>query len=234
MIGGVLAKGVSGGEWKRTSIGVELITDPYLLFLDEPTTGLDSFTASHIMEVIKNMAMQGRTIITTIHQPNTEIFNMFDKLMLLASGWVMYFNEASKSAAYFESIGYPVPDQMNPADHYLSITNIDALEEDMINESFQSDFVPRDDLELKYEQWIQSMHQSYLDSDLVCDVDEKLQRLLSIVEQPDAKIYSWNWLMQYLIISQRAFRNNIRSPDAGAVWYIGTILIVILLMLTFQ
>lgn len=62
-IGGPLVKGVSGGERKRTSIGVELITDPSLIFLDEPTTGLDSFTATSVMETLKNLAQNGRTII---------------------------------------------------------------------------------------------------------------------------------------------------------------------------
>ncbi len=62
-IGGPLLKGVSGGERKRTSIGVELITDPNLIFLDEPTTGLDSFTATSVMETLNELAKTGRTII---------------------------------------------------------------------------------------------------------------------------------------------------------------------------
>jgi ATP-binding cassette subfamily G (WHITE) protein 2 len=77
-IGGPLIKGVSGGERKRTSIGVELITDPNLIFLDEPTTGLDSFTATSVMETLKELSMSGRTVISTIHQPNSDIFEMFD------------------------------------------------------------------------------------------------------------------------------------------------------------
>jgi ABC-type multidrug transport system ATPase subunit len=62
-IGGPLVKGVSGGERKRTSIGVELITDPFLVFLDEPTTGLDSFTATSVIETLKELARKGKTII---------------------------------------------------------------------------------------------------------------------------------------------------------------------------
>lgn len=67
-IGGPLVKGVSGGERKRTSIGVELITDPSLIFLDEPTTGLDSFTATNVMEILGDLARRdGRTVVSTIH-----------------------------------------------------------------------------------------------------------------------------------------------------------------------
>ena len=62
-----MVKGVSGGERKRTSIGVELISDPSLIFLDEPTTGLDSFTAASVVETLSSLAKSGRTVITTIH-----------------------------------------------------------------------------------------------------------------------------------------------------------------------
>lgn len=62
-IGGPLVRGVSGGERKRTSIGVELITNPNLIFLDEPTTGLDSFTSENVVEVLKELANSGRTVI---------------------------------------------------------------------------------------------------------------------------------------------------------------------------
>ena len=82
-IGGSLVKGVSGGERKRTAIGVELITDPQLIFLDEPTTGLDSFTAASVMETLRALAASGRTVISSIHQPNSEIYDNFDKLMLI-------------------------------------------------------------------------------------------------------------------------------------------------------
>lgn len=84
-IGGELIRGISGGERKRTSIGVELITNPHVLFLDEPTTGLDSFTALKIIEMLVKLAKdQHRAVIATIHQPNSEIFLSFDKLLLLS------------------------------------------------------------------------------------------------------------------------------------------------------
>ena len=78
-----MVKGISGGERKRTSIGVELITDPQLIFLDEPTTGLDSFTAAGVMETLRALASSGRTVVSTIHQPNSEIYNNFDRLLLI-------------------------------------------------------------------------------------------------------------------------------------------------------
>lgn len=129
-IGGPLIKGVSGGERKRTSIGVELITDPQLIFLDEPTTGLDSFTATSVMETLRDLALTGRTVISTIHQPNSDIFEMFDRLMLLAQGKIIYFNEARLSVDYFAGIGQRCPELSNPADFFMSMMSIESQEEE--------------------------------------------------------------------------------------------------------
>jgi ABC-type multidrug transport system ATPase subunit len=130
-IGGPLIKGVSGGERKRCSIGVELITDPNLIFLDEPTTGLDSFTATSVVETLRELAMSGRTVISTIHQPNSDIFEMFDRLMLLAQGKIIYFNEAKYAVDYFATIfyngvQYKCPELSNPADYFMSIMSIES------------------------------------------------------------------------------------------------------------
>lgn len=87
IIGGIMRKGISGGEKKRTSIGYELITDPVLILLDEPTSGLDSQTALQIVRVLKKEALLGKTVIATIHQPSAQIFMMFDRLLLLSDGY---------------------------------------------------------------------------------------------------------------------------------------------------
>jgi ABC-type multidrug transport system ATPase subunit len=82
-IGGQAIKGISGGERKRTCIGYELITDPSLLLLDEPTSGLDSSTAHRIIKMLKREADEGMTVIATIHQPSGDVFQLFDRLIVL-------------------------------------------------------------------------------------------------------------------------------------------------------
>lgn len=90
-IGSHLKKTISGGERKRTSIGVEIITDPNIIFLDEPTSGLDSFTALKIVRLLHKLAKDyGKTVVSTIHQPSTESFKEFDNLMLLIDGNIVY------------------------------------------------------------------------------------------------------------------------------------------------
>jgi len=89
MIGGVFTKGVSGGEKKRTSIAIDLVTNPKMLFLDEPTTGLDSYSAEKIVETLKKLNKRNRTIVMTIHQPNSKIYNMLERLLLVVDGGIV-------------------------------------------------------------------------------------------------------------------------------------------------
>ena len=91
IIGDSEKRGISGGERKRVSIGVEMVTDPRLLFLDEPTSGLDAFTAAYIIETVKNVAKKDKTaVLLTIHQPREYILTMFDRIILLSGGKLVF------------------------------------------------------------------------------------------------------------------------------------------------
>lgn len=81
---------------------LQILNDPPLLFCDEPTTGLDCFNAKKIVTIMKNMATQGKTILCTIHQPSSEVFPMFDKLLLLAEGRVAYMGSSAGATEFFE------------------------------------------------------------------------------------------------------------------------------------
>ncbi|KAL3952046.1 hypothetical protein ACCO45_013763 [Purpureocillium lilacinum] len=85
-IGNTQHRGCSGGEKRRVSIGVQLLANPSVLFLDEPTTGLDATSAFQLVRTLKALARKGRTVITTIHQPRSEIWDLFDNLIVLSRG----------------------------------------------------------------------------------------------------------------------------------------------------
>ena len=114
IIGSEKQRGVSGGERKRANIGVELISDPAVLFLDEPTSGLDSFQAQSVMAAMKTMAENGRLVMSVIHQPRSSIFAMFDQLLLISEGQTIYYGDADQTVPYFESHGFPCPRLYNP------------------------------------------------------------------------------------------------------------------------
>lgn len=124
-IGTHVHKGCSGGEKRRTSIGVQLLSNPSVLFLDEPTTGLDATSAFQLVRTLKTLAKKGRTIVTTIHQPRSEIYGIFDNLVILTKGAPVYSGTAERCLPYFEEIGFPLPPFTNPAEHLIDVAAID-------------------------------------------------------------------------------------------------------------
>ncbi len=151
--GSHINRGISGGEKKRTSIGLELVTDPSVIFLDEPTTGLDSKSALDVAGLMKMFAKKGRTVIATIHQPSSDIMNKFDQVMCLCKGEIVYYGPPSEIRSHFEGIGYAPLPHSNPTDHLMSILNDDdirikAFEEgrSISEEQVKEEFLERLDL----------------------------------------------------------------------------------------
>lgn len=119
-----LFRGISGGERKRMSIGQEMLVNPSLLFLDEPTSGLDSTTAQLIVSVLRGLARSGRTVVTTIHQPSSRLYRMFDKVVVLSDGYPIYCGNAGRVMDYLGSVGFvPGFNFVNPADFLLDLAN---------------------------------------------------------------------------------------------------------------
>jgi ABC-type multidrug transport system ATPase subunit len=138
-VGSVILKGLSGGEKKRTAVGYELIREPLVLFLDEPTTGLDSISAFKVVSlIIEEARLNNRIVIFTIHQPKTEIFNLFDQFLLLAQGKSMYQGNAKDAMKYFAKLGYQCPANYNPAEYYIKILSKQAKYVDELDISISS------------------------------------------------------------------------------------------------
>ncbi|XP_070188788.1 ATP-binding cassette sub-family G member 8-like [Littorina saxatilis] len=129
-IGNAEIRGISGGERRRVSIGIQMLIDPSLLFLDEPTSGLDSFTASHLVSTLSHMARNRRTILMSIHQPRSNIFELFDLVLLMSGGRVVYFGEAKHMVHYFTRLGFPCPQLTNPCDYYVDLSTLDPTSEE--------------------------------------------------------------------------------------------------------
>ena len=104
-VGSPLEKTISGGQRKRLNIGLELIREPSVLFVDEPTSGLSSRDSENIMDLLKELALKGKVVFVVIHQPSSDIFKMFDKLMILdLGGYPIYYGNPVDAVIYFKTL----------------------------------------------------------------------------------------------------------------------------------
>lgn len=129
LIGSHLIKGISGGQKKRTSIAFELLSNPQVIVLDEPTSGLDSLTSYVIIQYLQKLSKEeNKTVIMTIHQPNSDIFELFDRVLLMAEGKLVFQGSTSQSRLYFQyNFGFKCPQFFNPADYFMKIIHPEDL-----------------------------------------------------------------------------------------------------------
>lgn len=145
MVGDSIHRGLSGGEKRRLSIGIQMLSNPSVLFLDEPTTGLDANSAFDLVKTMKNLSASGRTLIMSIHQPRSDIFFLFDNVTILSRGFQVFSGGTMESVTWFSKLGYDCPHDTNPADFLIDIAALDTRTEETEKTSFAriTDFVER-------------------------------------------------------------------------------------------
>ncbi|KAJ3010711.1 hypothetical protein HKX48_007231 [Thoreauomyces humboldtii] len=133
IIGDDRRKGCSGGEKRRVTVGVQLLLNPSILYMDEPTTGLDSTTSLSLIETLVALCRKGRTICISIHQPRSDIFELFDNVILLSGGNLVYSGEKGMEdqgvLGWFAQNGHHLPALINPADYLIDVTSVDNRDE---------------------------------------------------------------------------------------------------------
>ncbi|KAK0603562.1 hypothetical protein LWI29_006285 [Acer saccharum] len=206
-IGGWTKKGLSGGQKRRVSICIEILTRPKLLFLDEPTSGLDSAASFHVMNRIVKLARQDRrTVIASIHQPSSEVFELFHNLCLLSSGRTIFFGPVSLAEQFFASSGFPCPTLRNPSDHYLRTINKD-FEED-IEQGFGSTTT-----EEVINILVNSFESSETYQEIQHHVSELCQQKGKAMEKKGSQA---SFITQSLVLTRRSIVNMYR--DLGYYW----------------
>jgi ABC-type multidrug transport system ATPase subunit len=126
LIGALLKKGISTGQKHRLSVASQLTSAPKVLFLEEPTSGFDSAASFKVMSYVREVTKTKNIIVmSSIHQPSTSTFELFDKLLLLSKGKVCFSGLVSGVKQYFDSIGHTMPVQTNPAEFVLDLINVD-------------------------------------------------------------------------------------------------------------
>mmetsp|Transcript_9371 Transcript_9371/g.29940 ORF Transcript_9371/g.29940 Transcript_9371/m.29940 type:complete len:666 (-) Transcript_9371:83-2080(-) len=217
IVGDIFKKGLSGGQKRRLSIAVELISRPSIVLLDEPTSGLDSASAFSVMKHLTQLAATGHTIVTTIHQPSSQIWALFDRFLLLSQGHTLYFGEGSEAVQYFSSIGLACPQFSNPADYLLAAVNTDFVDKE--------DPVDVEDLAQRFKASEQGKEALQLASAAKAAGDGVQLSASDLVVNE----HSNSALTDFLILSKRNLLNNLRNP--GIYWvrfvmYVGLCLVI--------
>ncbi|XP_060807704.1 protein brown isoform X4 [Amyelois transitella] len=110
---------LSGGERKLLSLATSLLSDPQILICDEPTTGLDSYNALAVVEILKKLASSGRIVVCSVHQPSSDLFNEFTSILLMTEGKLLFHGSHEKCRQLFESVNLHCPKNYNPAEFYI-------------------------------------------------------------------------------------------------------------------
>ncbi|KAG6672688.1 hypothetical protein I3842_16G072200 [Carya illinoinensis] len=220
VIGNWHLRGISGGERRRVSIALEILMRPRLLFLDEPTSGLDSASAFFVTQTLSGLSRDGRTVIASIHQPSSEVFELFDRLCLLSGGKTVYFGEACEAYEFFAQAGFPCPALRNPSDHFLRCVNSDFDKvKATLRGSMKLRFEAGDDpLEkITTAEAIRTLIDSYCTSQYCYAVREKVEEISKFKGTVlDSGGSQASFLMQAFTLTKRSFVNM--SRDFGYYW----------------
>ena len=259
-IGNQFRRGISGGEKKRVSIGCELVTDPStfvvysfdapfsvdillihlsdsflliitgLIFLDEPTTGLDAANSLNVMTLLNQLTKQGRTVICTIHQPRSTIFDLFDQLMLLSRGRVVYFGPARDAVTYFAALDRRCRAFLNPADFFLDCL-VDNERKALANDR-RLTLTEEDDKEAVSNE-LPELITAYERSALSDQVNRTIEDT-NTKAPPDSRGRVGDarmamWPVQVFRIAQRATKNILRNPMTSYVQLFQTLFMAFLI-----
>ena len=166
-----------------------MLNNPTIIFADEPTTGLDSLASERIVRIFNTVTRLGRTVVATLHQPNTQTYERFQRLCLMANKKIVYNGPADESAAFFSGCGYPIPDRTNPVEHYLN----------MLTVTYKTDG------DATYEDRMNKIHAGY-------DASEMKEAEPKVTEEPHVvKDIKTTFCLEFRMLAKRSLTNMLRN-----------------------
>ncbi|XP_052796321.1 uncharacterized protein LOC128228844 isoform X2 [Mya arenaria] len=219
VIGNLFVKGLSGGEKKRASIACELLTDMDILLLDEPTSGLDSTTAGAVMQCLGNLAKEfNKMIVLTIHQPSSRIYQMFDTLLLLSDGQMMYSGSQKSALPFFEGQGFKCAINYNPADFLLEVLSQGKeISSQTVDCSTTSVSNGKSDNGNARCQLLENTHSEYGSVTLLSETDSLIADTGVCLSEELLKTEKWStsWWTQYKVLAWRSLKEQIAVLKEG-------------------
>ncbi|XP_018016615.2 protein scarlet isoform X1 [Hyalella azteca] len=214
-------KSLSGGERKRLAFATEIMTDPPLLFCDEPTTGLDAYNARKLVRMMREMAARGKAIVCTIHQPSSDVFAMFDRVLLLAEGRLAYCGTTAGALTFLDGLGHKCPATFNPADFFIHTLamlpnheNSSRAQIRRIADNFAvSEHAKEIERIISEQESLQFSQQGTEETDEVLD---------GIPQKP-------GWGVQLMLLTWRAFVDSYRNPAIHTLRILQKLLIAIVI-----
>ena len=221
---------LSGGERRRLSVALELLTQKQLLVADEPTSGLDSAYSATVMNLLKKLAVQRQIpAVCSLHQPRSSIWRSLDAVVLLASGGrVCYAGERARAVEYFSQLGYELPPDTNPAEFLIDLISIDSENaEQAMEDDARVDRLAQSFVESQSYDWTQARNRLRRDKKRV-SIEFKSSKDSSSLWHREKKVHpnGWrlsplvHWIPRFGALWLRSWRQNIRNLQLNAVRFV--------------
>jgi ABC-type multidrug transport system ATPase subunit len=193
-VGNVLDKKISGGQRKRLNIALELIREPAVLFLDEPTSGLSSRDSENVIDLLKELSLKGKLIFVVIHQPSSDIYKMFDKMIIMdTGGYPVYYGNPIEAVTYFKKATHQVDSNRGQCEVCGNVNPeqiFNILEAKVVDEYGQ----PTPKRKITAQEW----HERYQAVNKMTQPDE-------VHEAPPRNLHLASWIKQTFIFTKRDF-----------------------------
>ncbi len=201
-VGNPLDKKISGGQRKRLNIALELIREPAILFLDEPTSGLSSRDSENVIDLLKELSLKGKLIFVVIHQPSSDIYKMFDKMIIMdTGGFPAYYGPPVEAVTYFKKSTHQVDSNRGQCENCGNVNPeqiFNIIEAKVVDEYGQS----TQKRKVTPPQWHELYQERF-----------KINKLEDVKEKPPQNLHIPNRLRQAIIFTSRDFLSKLSNKQ---------------------
>jgi len=201
-VGSPLNKMISGGQRKRLNIALELIREPSILFVDEPTSGLSSRDSENVMDLLRELAQKGKLIFVVIHQPSSDIYKMFDRMMILdTGGYMIYYGNPVEALMYFKRIDQQINSESGECPTCGNVNPeliFNIVEAQVVDEVGQY----TGNRKVSPEEWESHYHSNF-----------EMQTVDSVSEEPPKNLKIPSWFAQLKIYFQRDLKSKLSNTQ---------------------